>query len=328
MHLLLERRLAANTVEGYLSDLAMSWMHLTRLGTVGDASRGKFTDQEMGVGTAQGAGPVEVHRVLSADRVNLLFAELSALGFAPATLSRYLASLRGYAEYLRDVHLLDEEEPLQGVRVPQAQRYKPRALGAAEVTALYAAGEARIAAAVEAADPKKVRTARRDMALLDLLYGLGLRVSEAIMLPRDALHFEEGVASILGKGGRQRLVPLGRKVRASLRAWLDGGEAGRASLAKPSVPELLVGSRGGALSRMAAWKIVRALCLDAGLDAETISPHTFRHTFATHLVEAGADLRAVQELLGHADISTTQIYTHLDQDYLREVHTTFHPRNR
>ena len=103
---------------------------------------------------------------------------------------------------------------------------------------------------------------------------------------------------------------------------------GRAELAKPACATVLVNARGTALSRMGAWNAVRALCLAASVDAETVSPHTFRHTFATHLIEAGADLRAVQELLGHADISTTQIYTHLDPDYLREVHQSFHPRNR
>jgi integrase/recombinase XerD len=328
-HLLLERRLAGNTVEGYLSDLAMCWAQLTQVKKPRKSSQTKMTGKGDAVGgTAEAAVGEGDLRVLSADRVNALFADFAALGLSPATLSRYLAALRSYAEFLRDAKYIMDDEPLRGVRVPKAQRYKPRALSASEVGALYATVESRIAEALAVADVKQARTARRDAALLELLYGLGLRVSEAITLPRDALHFDEDVALIQGKGGKQRLVPLGQKVRASLHAWLDGGEAGRGSLAKPSVAAVLVGSRGAALSRMAAWKIVRALCLDAGLDAETISPHTFRHTFATHLIEAGADLRAVQELLGHADISTTQIYTHLDQDYLREVHTTFHPRNR
>jgi len=322
-HVQLERRLADNTVEGYLSDLTICWRQLTG----GEAPPRDVPAREAARGPEAGGG-TDVRRVLSADRVNAVFADLSALGLAPSTLSRYLAALRSYADYLRDAGHLDEDEPLRGVRVPQAQRYKPRALGAAEIAALYAAVEARLAASRASADDRRLRAARRDLALLELLYGLGLRVSEALTLPCDAVHFAEGVAHIRGKGGKQRLVPLGAQVRMSLRAWLEGGEAGRAALAKPSVSAVLVGSRGGPLSRMAAWKIVRALCVEAGLDAETISPHTFRHSFATHLIEAGADLRAVQELLGHADISTTQIYTHLDQEYLREVHATFHPRNR
>jgi integrase/recombinase XerD len=210
-----------------------------------------------------------------------------------------------------------DEDPLRGARIPGAQRYKPRSLTHAEVKALYAAAGGRMAAggAKEA----------RDAALLELLYGLGLRVSDAIALPLDALRFDEELALVRGKGGKQRLVPMGGKVRETLRAWIAGA---RTDLAGPGAASVLVNARGGTLSRMGAWNAVRALCLSAGVDAETVSPHTFRHTFATHLVEAGADLRAVQELLGHADISTTQIYTHLDPDYLREVHTSFHPRNK
>lgn len=322
-HLLLERRLAANTVDGYLSDLAVCWPQLAGLGE--HAGGGEVAVP----GHAQrGDGGGGVAEALSANRVNALFAELASLGLSPATLSRYLAALRAYAEYLRDARLLDADDPLRGVRVPREQRYKPRALSATETAALYAAAEERVSGALAAGDAKQVRAARRDAALLDLLYGLGLRVSEAITLPRDALRFEDDVALVQGKGGKQRLVPLGTKVRATLRAWLDGGETGRAAWAAPGVAAVLVSARGTPLTRMAAWKIVRALCHRAGLDAESISPHTFRHTFATHLIEAGADLRAVQELLGHADISTTQIYTHLDQDYLREVHESFHPRNK
>src|SRR5690606_30248943 len=228
-------------------------------------------------------------------------------------LARYLAALRAYTEYLRDAKLL-ATDPLQGVRVPKAQRYKPRALAAAEIAALYD-GVSRRLGRGGAEDVSTTRLVQRDLALLELLYGLGLRVSEAVSLTLDALHLgdDEDVAVVRGKGNKQRLVPLGRAVRATLRAWLADG---RAALARPEVATVLVGARGRPLTRMAAWKIVRRLCVEAGFDAatvESVSPHTFRHTFATHLIEAGADLRAVQELLGHADISTTQIYTHLDQ---------------
>jgi integrase/recombinase XerD len=294
-HLLLERRLATNTADGYLSDLGVCWS---------------------GLGGNDGTEPV---LLLTTENLNALFADFAALGITPATLARYLAALRSYAEFLRDVLRLPglEEDPLRGVRVPKAQRYKPRALSVGEMKDLYASVEGRVASGAKGA--------RRDAALLELLYGLGLRVSEAITLPLDALHLEDDVVLVQGKGNKQRLVPFGGKVRATLRDWID---AERGAIAKPSVATVLVSGRGTPLSRMGAWNRVRKLCLDAGLDAETISPHTFRHTFATHLIEAGADLRAVQELLGHADISTTQIYTHLDQDYLREVHTSFHPRNK
>jgi integrase/recombinase XerD len=293
-HLLLERRLATNTADGYLSDLHICWAALG-----GDAE----------------ADPVVV---LTREKLAALFDDFAGLGLAPATLARYLAALRGYAEFLRDTRRMDAEaDPLRGLRLPKAQRYKPRALSAAEIKILYEQAAEGLAAGA--------RGARRDLALLELLYGLGLRVSEAITLPLDALHFDDDVVLVQGKGNKQRLVPLGAKVRATLRDWIDSE---RGAWAKPRCATVLVNSRGTPLSRMGAWNIVRKQCLAAGIDAETISPHTFLHTFATHLIEAGADLRAVQELLGHADIATTQIYTHLDQDYLREVHQSFHPRNR
>lgn len=294
-HLLLERRLAENTADGYLSDLQACW----------GALRAGRRDH-----------PAEV---LAHDAVQDLFTGFARLGFAPATLARYLAALRAYVEFLSGTLGLSgfADDALRGIRVPGAQRYKPRALGHDEMAALYDAAAARVA--------EGRRAALRDAVLLELLYGLGLRVSEAITLPLDALRFDEGVALVQGKGGKQRLVPLGGKVRATLRDWITQE---RPLLARPATSTVLVNARGTPLSRMGAWNIVRGLCAEAGIEAETVSPHTFRHSFATHLIEAGADLRAVQELLGHADISTTQIYTHLDQEYLREVHRSFHPRNR
>ena len=156
-------------------------------------------------------------------------------------------------------------------------------------------------------------------------------LSEAIGLRLDHLNLAEGVVLVQGKGNKQRLVPLGGKVAATLREYLDAEWNARgtpsAIFRAPRVDTVLLNRFGRPLSRMGAWKIVQRLCGEAGIRAD-VSPHTFRHSFATHLIEAGADLRSVQEMLGHADISTTQIYTHLDQDYLREVHRSFHPRNR
>lgn len=284
-HLLLERRLAENSVAAYLSDLNLCWRQIS-------ASRDASDSEDLGW--------------LDKENLQAFFVALAELGFRPSTLSRYISSLRGYTEWLRDTGHL-EEDPCRAIRIPKAQRYKPHALTQVEMTALYAVASG------------------RDLALLELLYGLGLRISEAITLPMDSLRFEEDLVLVQGKGNKQRIVPLGAKVRATLQDYL---EAERAAAAKPQCGTVIVNRRGTELSRMGAWKIVRKLCVDAGLDATEISPHTFRHTFATHLIEAGADLRAVQELLGHADISTTQIYTHLDQDYLKEVHQSFHPRNR
>lgn len=292
-HLLLERRLAENTVTAYLSDLNLCLRQLR------PASASEDGLEWLNPGALQE-----------------FFTALAGLGFRPATLSRYISSLRGYCEYLRDAGRLGED-PCRAVRIPKAQRYKPHALSHVEIRALYGWVEGRAAAGG--------KNSRRDAALLELLYGLGLRISEAITLPLDSVRFDEDLVLVQGKGNKQRIVPLGAQVRATLRDYVDGE---RAAAAKPQTATVIVNSRGAPLSRMGAWKIVRRLCADAGLEAEEISPHTFRHTFATHLIEAGADLRAVQELLGHADISTTQIYTHLDQDYLKEVHQSFHPRNR
>jgi integrase/recombinase XerD len=163
----------------------------------------------------------------------------------------------------------------------------------------------------------------RDRAILELLYASGVRVSELVELPLSALDMEEGLATIFGKGSKERLVPVGGPARRALTRYLrdvrptleHGKGAGR----------VFLNARGRPLRRESVWTLVKEAARRAGI-TKPVSPHTLRHTCATHLVEGGADLAAVQELLGHADISTTQIYTHLDRDYLREVHKRYHPR--
>jgi integrase/recombinase XerD len=207
------------------------------------------------------------------------------------------------------------EDPTQSLQGPRQQRYKPASLSRREMDMLYDYLELGVL---------EERTgAHRDLCLVELLYGLGLRISEAIGLRLDQVNLSEGVVLVQGKGKKQRLVPLGKKVGESISGYLE-----KAWQAKGKRTDTLLLNRSGtSLSRMGAWKIVQRICGGAEITTP-VSPHTFRHTFATHLIEAGADLRSVQEMLGHADISTTQIYTHLDQDYLREVHQSFHPRNR
>jgi integrase/recombinase XerD len=164
----------------------------------------------------------------------------------------------------------------------------------------------------------------RDRALLELAYGAGLRVSELTGLgTRDAL-LDEGVVRVLGKGGKERLVPIGRGAIGAVAVYL---RELRPRLDKGATKGiLLLNANGGPLTRMGAWKIVRKYVERVGI-AKRVTPHTLRHSFATHLLEGGADLRAVQEMLGHADISTTQIYTHVDREYLRTVHRQYHPRS-
>jgi integrase/recombinase XerD len=235
---------------------------------------------------------------------------LKDLGLAPASIRRNVSSVRTYFRYLlADGHVV--RDPSERLETPKRWRSLPDVLSVDEVN--------RLLAAPSLDEP----FAFRDRALLELAYGAGLRVSEWITLAvRDVL-FEEGLVRVFGKGSKERLVPIGRSAIGAvaiylreLRPKLERGE-GRGIL--------ILNARGRPLSRMGAWKILRHYVEKARI-TKHVSPHTLRHSFATHLLEGGADLRAVQEMLGHADISTTQIYTHVDREYLRAVHKQFHPR--
>ena len=235
---------------------------------------------------------------------------LKDLGLAPASIRRNVSSVRTYFRYLlADGHVV--RDPSERLETPKRWRSLPDVLSVDEVN--------RLLAAPSLDEP----FAFRDRALLELAYGAGLRVSEWITLAvRDVL-FEEGLVRVFGKGSKERLVPIGRSaigaVAISLRELRPkpGRGEGRGSLLLPTPPP--------PLSRVGAWKILRHHVEKAQI-TKHVSPHTLRHSFATHLLEGGADLRAVQEMLGHADISTTQIYTHVDREYLRAVHKQFHPR--
>lgn len=289
-HLQLERRLSPETVAAYLSDLHLLFRYLTR---------GGETDPDA--------------KELTLPRLRAFIRSLMDLGFAPASISRYLSTFKNYATFLVDEGALDKD-PTLGLQGPRQQRYKPRSLSRREMEALYDS--------LDLAIREERPFAWRDLVLVELLYGLGLRISEAIGLTLDQVNLGESVVLVQGKGGKQRLVPLGSKVAATVRDYLRLEWEGRGVRTQT----VLLNRFHRPLSRMGAWKIVQRICDEAGIKT-AVSPHTFRHSFATHLIEAGADLRSVQEMLGHADISTTQIYTHLDQDYLKEVHRSFHPRN-
>lgn len=231
-------------------------------------------------------------------------------GLAPATIRRAQSALRTYFSFLLAEGVV-EDDPTERIESPRVGRRLPEVLTRDEVLALLEAPEV------------DHSLYWRDRAILELLYATGVRVSELVGLPLTALDLEEGFCSVFGKGSKERLVPVGRQARAALERYLrevrprlDRGEGrGVAFLSHFGRP----------LSRMSVWKLVKEAAERAGIDKK-VSPHTLRHTFATHLLEGGADLVAVQELLGHADISTTQIYTHLDREYLRDVHRRFHPR--
>jgi integrase/recombinase XerD len=235
---------------------------------------------------------------------------LKDAGLAATSIRRAQSALRTYYGFLLAEGVV-ADDPTDRLESPRATRKLPDFLSLDETTRL-----------LEAPDASKPLY-WRDRAILEFLYASGVRVTELVELPLSALDVEEGFATIFGKGSKERLVPVGAPALRALsrylrdvRPTLDKG-AGRG--------RVFLNARGRPLRRESVWALVREAARRAGLE-KRVSPHTLRHTFATHLVEGGADLAAVQELLGHADISTTQIYTHLDRDYLREVHRRFHPR--
>jgi integrase/recombinase XerD len=236
--------------------------------------------------------------------------QLKDLGLAPASIRRNVSAARTYFRFLlADGHVV--RDPTERLETPKRWRTLPEVLTVAEVKVLLEAPTVD--------DPLYFR----DRALLELAYGAGLRVSEWIGIGTRDVLLGDALVRVFGKGAKERLVPIGRSAIAALaiyqrelRPRLERGK-GRGAL--------FLSARGEPLSRMGAWKILRRYVERAGL-TKHVSPHTLRHSFATHLLEGGADLRAVQEMLGHADISTTQIYTHVDREYLRQVHRQYHPR--
>jgi integrase/recombinase XerD len=288
-YLLYERGLARTTARAYLSDCRFLIRHLLDRGV---------------------RDPVDV----SYGDLRSFLGSRAEAGLAPRTIARGRSALRTYFGFLvAEGHL--SEDPTERLEAPRVPRVLPDVLSYREVETILEAA---------AAIPRDAyANADRDLAMLETLYGAGLRVSELIGLRVRDLSLDEGLISVHGKGDRHRIVPLGGRAVRVLRGYLRGRR-----------PELDRGQSGGVvflnqhgrpLSRMGAWKIVRKHVRNAGVDRD-VTPHTFRHSFATHLLEGGADLVAVQEMLGHADISTTQIYTHVDRRYLQEEHRRHHPR--
>lgn len=284
-HLAFDRGLAERTVEAYLRDCRALATFLDEGGT---------------------HAPEDVTYRHLRDFV----ADLGRRGLAASSVARKVSAVRAYFRYLQAEGAV-ADDPAERLESPGRGRPLPSVLSYAEVQRLLAAV------------PVEHSLAFRDRALLEVLYGSGLRASESIELRVRDLYLDEGLLRVVGKGSKERLVPVGSDARHALarylresRPGLDRGEGkGR----------IFLNRHGRPLSRMGVWKIVRRHAERAGL-GERVTPHTLRHSFATHLLEGGADLAAVQEMLGHADISTTEIYTHVDRSYLREVHKSFHPR--
>ncbi|UCD63660.1 MAG: site-specific tyrosine recombinase XerD [Candidatus Zixiibacteriota bacterium] len=227
----------------------------------------------------------------------------------PATIARKISSLKQYFNYLQQDAVITEN-PVGSFSAPRIMRYHPQHLSAGEVEAI-----------INAIDVS-TDSGRRDRAILELLYGSGLRISELIDMEIGNVEFEAGFIRVIGKGNKERLVPLGEFAREATLAYLNS--RARNKFANKS-KALFINKMGKKFSRVSVWKIVRKAVARAGI-TKAVTPHTLRHSFATHMLEGGADLRIVQEMLGHADISTTQIYTAVDRDYIIAEHKKYHPR--
>jgi integrase/recombinase XerD len=285
LHLATERGLAKLTVASYAEDLAHIAAYLLDQGV----------DSWKQVDTLHALG---------------YLARSQASGLAPATRARRLSAFRGLIKFMLAQGIL-KKDPLYELSGPNLPSHLPQFLSKEEVARLLNAPDAR--------QPLGLR----DRALLEVMYGAGLRVSEAIGLEMGQIQFQVGCLAVKGKGGKERLVPLHQTALDCLREYMEGA---RLKLLNGLRREtVFVNQRGRPLSRMGIWKLIKKYALLAGISTP-ISPHSLRHTFATHLLEGGADLRSLQLMLGHSAISTTQIYTHVSQSHLSQVHRKYHPR--
>ena len=277
------RRMSPNTVESYARDLAALSAFAEKQGL--DAS------------------------ALDRRALDAFVRSLMAGGLSPRSTARAVACVRGFYKFLA-VEQRRESSPADDLRAPRAWAALPKFLDLDEVD--------RLLAQPDVATPKGLR----DKALISVLYATGLRVTELISLKLASLHLQEGYLTCIGKGDKERIVPIGHEATDWVERYL--AEA-RPKMAARSSPWLFVNARGGPLSRVGFWKLLKDYGLKANI-TRNISPHVLRHSFATHLLDRGADLRAIQMMLGHADLSTTQIYTHVLEARLRSVYDRFHPR--
>jgi integrase/recombinase XerD len=286
----LERGVSQNTLQSYRSDLLQFGAFLRERGT-----------------TAEDAGPRDVGDFLTG-----LAAGDREAPVATATIQRKAAALRSFYRHLRREGVRDSD-PTAGLSTPRKSQKLPNVLGRAEVQ--------RLLEQPKGTDP----IALRDRALLELMYACGLRASEAITLEPTQLDLRSGVARVRGKGSKERLVPVGGAAVKAVESYLRRGRP--ALVGAREERRLFVNFRGGQLTRQGLYKIIDRHARTAGL-AGRMSPHTLRHSFATHLLAGGCDLRSVQEMLGHADVSTTQLYTHLSSEHLKDAYFKAHPRAR
>ena len=289
-YLALEKNAAQNTIASYKLDIAR---YLKFLESIRIDSLDQVTDRH----TSQ------------------FLMTLRAAGLSPRSVTRCFSAIKGFHKFLVGDGIT-KHNPTDAIDTPKLARTLPDVLSQDEIEAI-------LNQPASSAHDKR-RLWLRDRAVLEVLYATGIRVSELITLKQSDIAAEQGIIRVYGKGSKERLVPIGR---SALR-WVARYKSECRALLQwrgTTQDALFLNARGMPMTRMAIWKIVQAYTKKAGI-AKEVHPHTFRHSFATHLLEGGADLRAVQEMLGHSDISTTQIYTHIDREYLKEVHRTFHPR--
>ena len=285
-HIKLEKNLSKNTVSSYKNDITAFISYLK--------NKGK-----------------EDPSIISSNDIGGFFKTLNELGLSGSSSARYFSSLKGFFLYLlKNKYIL--KNPIEKITAPKIAKRLPGVLDVNEIDKILSAPEV------------NDKLGLRDKAILELFYACGTRVSELIDLKVNDLFFDDEIIRVFGKGSKERLIPIGSSAINWVGEYL---KKSRPLLLKKSKSEnnLFLNSRGSKLSRMGVWKIIDRYVKEAGIEKE-VHPHTFRHSFATHLLEGGADLRAVQEMLGHADISTTQIYTHVDRDYIKQIHKQYHPR--
>ncbi|MGG2014199.1 site-specific tyrosine recombinase XerD [Bacillus sp. S10(2024)] len=285
-YMVVEKGLAKNTVVSYERDLKSYMKYLQKV-----------------------EGIISFHDVTRMHIVSFLH-HLKENDKSSKTMARHIASIRSFHQFLLRERVV-EHDPSVHIETPQAERKLPKVLSIDEVEALLQTPKATSAFGI------------RDKAMLELLYATGLRVSELIELNIADVHLTMGFVRCIGKGNKERIIPLGSLAAEAIQHYI---EKGRPELfGKQTVEALFLNHHGNRLSRQGFWKILKRLAKEANIQKE-LTPHTLRHSFATHLLENGADLRAVQEMLGHADISTTQIYTHVSKTRLKDVYKQFHPR--
>ena len=285
-YLKLEKNLSENTVSSYKNDLS-SFMRFLEEHEINDPSL------------------IESRLIIN------FFTILEKIGLTSSSAARYFSSLKGFLNYLFANNYI-KSNPIEKVSPPKLAKNLPGVLSFAEIEKILSLPNTKETLGI------------RNKTILEVFYACGLRISELTSLKLSDLYLNEEMIRVFGKGSKERIVPIGSSAVNWIREYLTKS---RPLLQKKMKSEnyLFLNNRGAKLSRMGVWKIVKKYIKESGIEKEA-HPHTFRHSFATHLIEGGADLRSVQEMLGHADISTTQIYTHIDREFIKQVHKQFHPR--